>query len=61
MSCNNQQHVITIFYLSVNKLMDRSHKKLVRHMVLMQTVFSAPLLGEVTCTKDRHLKNLTRT
>jgi hypothetical protein len=42
MSRNNQQHVITIFYLSVDKLMDQSHTKLVRHMVLMQTVFSAP-------------------
>jgi hypothetical protein len=42
MSCNNQWHVVTIFYLLVNKLMDQSHKKLVHHMVVMQTVFSAP-------------------
>jgi hypothetical protein len=42
MSRNNQQCVITIFYLLVNKLMDQSHKKLVQHMVLMQAVFSAP-------------------
>ena len=34
--------MITIIYLSVNKLMERSHKKLVQHMVLMQTVFSTP-------------------
>jgi hypothetical protein len=43
MAHNNQQRVITIFYLLVDKLMDQSHpKKLVHHMVLMQTVFSAP-------------------
>jgi hypothetical protein len=38
MSSNNQQCMITIIYLSVNKLMERSHKKLVQHMVFMQTV-----------------------
>ncbi len=42
MSHNNQWCVVTIFYLLVNKLMDQSIKKLVHHMVLMQTVFSAP-------------------
>jgi hypothetical protein len=42
MSCNNQQCVITIFYLLVDKVMDRSQKKLVHHIVLMQTVFYAP-------------------
>jgi hypothetical protein len=31
-----------ILYLSVNELMDQTHKKLVQHKVLMQTVFSAP-------------------
>ena len=46
MSHNNQQSVITIFYLLVDKLMDKSHKKLVHHMVLMQTVFSAPPMYE---------------
>jgi hypothetical protein len=39
---NNQQHMITIIYLSVDKLMEQSHKKLAQHMVLMQTVFSTP-------------------
>ncbi len=38
--------------------MDQSHKKLVHHMVLMQTVFSAPLMyihsGVIFCLK-RHL------
>jgi hypothetical protein len=39
---NNQQHMITILYLSFDKLMEQSHKKLVQHMVLMQAGFSTP-------------------
>ena len=34
MPCNNQQHMVTKLYLSFNKLMEQSHKKLVWHMVL---------------------------
>jgi hypothetical protein len=36
--------MITIIYSLVDKLMEPSHTKLVQHIVLMQTVFSAPLM-----------------
>jgi hypothetical protein len=39
--------------LSFDKLMEQSHKKLVQHMVLMQTGFSTPLMwqdgGQLGC------------